>query len=211
MFTVLRLQVAHRARGEAGRSYCEAEQWLHHLPRFRTGCSGAASPTSAGRNQQVSHVASSCCAPWPEPRLRRRLSSCALHGWEPHASKRAGRADGCTPASQPSPSPAPVAPTCCAEPSATGFVRFVCLRRSPSREPHQVRGATAWGLWVEKPELPSAVAGALSLAAVEWAVALNKNSGNVCPTPYYKHTGATFRGFLNQAASFSQRSRSPES
>lgn len=81
-------------------------------------------------------------------------------------------------------------------------------RQPPS--PHQVRDA--WGLWVEKPELPSAVAGALSLAAVEWAVVLNKNSGNVCPTPHYKHTGATFpRGFLNQAASFSQRSCFPES
>lgn len=147
---MLRLQVAHRARGEAGPGYTTCP--------ILTGCSGAASPASGGRNQQVSHVASSCCAPWPEPSLSRRHSSCVLRGWEPHASERAGRGGWvhpCKPAEpQPCPSPAPAAPTCCAEPSATGFVRFVCLhlsglpRRSPSRGAHPRSAIPGKGCWL---------------------------------------------------------------
>lgn len=65
-------------------------------PSRRTSASSRAAsrPASAGRDQQVPHVAASRSVPRTEPSLRRGQSSRALRGWELHAFQQAGRGGG---------------------------------------------------------------------------------------------------------------------
>lgn len=190
--------------------------------RPTSGSSQAASrPAFAGRDQQVPHVAASRSVPGTEPSLRRGQSSCALRGWEPHASQQAGRGGarrwtGRTLASErasvrsPSPEPAPLpAEPSRAEPSAAGFVRFVRAhlsglpRRTPSRRvhaaSHQVRGA-GLGRWSGESRGQAAVGETRAVwrrhgdpfpGHCRRGCSLIKSLGTMLLTPHYEHSGAT--------------------